>query len=156
MFGGSQERGLRPGTLAVPLIAGFGKAAELSIQEGPVRVQRCQEFRHRLLEGLAPLQFAINGDPQRSISCIVSISIPEVDAETAIDAWQEIVAISHGAACTSQTYTCSHVLNAMGLPAWQQDGALRLSWCHTTPLPDFQRMRDAIDGVRGQARSVSS
>jgi cysteine desulfurase len=154
MYGGGQERGWRPGTLPVPLIAGLGKAAELALDECDTRARRCREFRHQLLAGLAPLQSAINGDPDRCVPHIVNLSIPGVDAETAIEAWHDLVAISHGAACTSQTYTCSHVLSAMGLPNWQQDGALRLSWCHFTPMPDFRAMVEAIERARRESRSV--
>jgi cysteine desulfurase len=61
-----------------------------------------------------------------------------------MEAWHDLVAIAHGAACTSQTYTCSHVLSAMGLDQWRQDGALRLSWSHATEMPDLSAMVEAI------------
>jgi cysteine desulfurase len=155
MHGGGQERGLRPGTLPVHLIAGLGKAAELALEECDERARRCREFRERLLQGLAPLQPIFNGDLNRSVPHILNLSIPGVDAETVIEAWQDLVAISQGAACTSQTYTCSHVLGAMGLPGWQQDGAVRLSWCHLTPLPDCGAMVEAIERARRENRSVA-
>lgn len=148
MHGGGQERGWRPGTLAVPLIAGLGKAAELALEEHERRAARCAEFRRRLLDGLAPLHPVINGDPRRSVPHIVNIAFPGVDAESAMDAWDDLVAVAHGAACTSHAYTCSHVLSAMALPAWRQDGALRLSWCHLTELPDLPAMVEAIERVR--------
>jgi cysteine desulfurase len=156
MYGGGQERGWRPGTLPVPLIAGLGKAAELALDECESRPRQCSEFRERLLEGLAPLQPRINGDPNRSVPHIVNLSIPGVDAETAIDAWRDLVAVSHGAACTSQTYTCSHVLSAMDLPSWRQDGALRLSWCHFTPIPDLSAMVEAVERARTSTSSSSA
>jgi cysteine desulfurase len=144
LFGGGQERGLRPGTLPVHLIAGFGKAAELALAEQPRRGQCCRAFRARLLEGLAPLRPVVHGDPARSLPNIVNLSIPGVDAETAIEAWSGLVEISDGAACTSASYTCSHVLAAMGLPEEQMAGALRFSWCHFSELPDLRAMVDAI------------
>jgi cysteine desulfurase len=148
MHGGGQERGLRPGTLPVALVAGLGKAAELALAEHESRAHLCMTFRDGLLQGLAPLQPVINGDPNHSVPHIVNLAIPGVDAEIAIEAWQDLVAISHGAACTSQTYTCSHVLSAMDLPSWRQDGALRLSWCHFTPLPNLGAMVEAVERVR--------
>lgn len=148
MFGGGQERGLRPGTLPVHLIVGFGKAAELALEEHAVRRARCRDLRDRLLEGLAPLGPVVNGDPARMVPYIVNVAFRGVDAESAIEAWQDLVAISHGAACSSLTYTCSHVLRAMGLPPWQQDGALRFSWCHATEVPDVARMVEALSAVR--------
>ena len=155
MHGGGQERGWRPGTLPVHLIAGLGKAAELALDEQDLRLRRCLEFRERLLAGLAPLQPVINGDPERSVPHIVSLAIPGVDADTAIEAWQDLVAISHGAACTTQTSTCSHVLSAMGLAEWREEGALRLSWSHLTPMPDFQAMVEAIERARQASGSVT-
>ena len=155
MYGGGQEQGWRPGTLPVHLIAGLGKAAQLALDEHDVRVRRCLEFRERLLAGLAPLRPVINGDPKRSVAHIVNLCIPGVDADTAIEAWQDLVAISHGAACTTQTYTCSHVLSAMGLADWREEGALRLSWSHLTPMPDLPAMVEAIEQVRQASGSVA-
>ncbi len=62
MFGGGQERQLRPGTLPVPLIAGLGLAAELAVTEAETRDARCRAFRESLLAGLAPLDPVVNGD----------------------------------------------------------------------------------------------
>jgi cysteine desulfurase len=154
MFGGGQERGLRPGTLPVPLIAGFGLAAELALAERDARAARCRAFRDALLEGLAPLNPIPNGDPASTVPYILNLSLPGLEAEVAIDAWSDLVAISNGAACTSQSYTCSHVLSAMGVPKSRMDGALRFSWCASTPQPDWSAMVSAAApysaGVRTQ------
>lgn len=144
LFGGGQERGLRPGTLPVALIAGLGVAAELALAEHASRAEACVAFRRQLLAGLASLEPVINGDPEYSAPHIVNLSIPGVDAETAMEAWRDLVAISDGAACTSQSYTCSHVLSAMGLAEWRKESALRFSWCHLTALPDFSAMCRAL------------
>jgi cysteine desulfurase len=153
MFGGGQERGLRPGTLPVPLVAGFGLAAELAVSEHEERAARCRAFREALLEGLAPLHPVINGDTARAVPYILNLSLPGVEAEVAIDAWADLVAISNGAACTSQSYTCSHVLGAMGLPKWRMDGALRFSWCASTPQPDWGAMVSAVAPYVAEART---
>jgi len=144
VFGGGQELGFRSGTLPVPLIAALGKAAELALAESADRQNFCRAFRDRLLTAIAPLDPVINGDPALSAPHILNLSIPGVDAETAMEAWQDIVAVSNGAACSSQFYTCSHVLSAMRLPEDRKAGALRLSWSHLTPEPDFARMVRAI------------
>ncbi len=144
VFGGGQELGFRSGTLPVPLIAALGKAAELALAESAGRDAYCRAFRDRLLAGLSPLDPLINGDTDLSTPYILNISIPGVDAESAMEAWQDVAAVSNGAACSSQFYTCSHVLSAMRLPEDRKAGALRLSWCHLTPDPDFARMVRAI------------
>ena len=94
--------------------------------------------------GLAPLRPEINGDPARSIPNIVNLSIPGFDAESVIDAWKDLVAISQGAACTSTSYTCSHVLSAMRLSEERKAGAVRLSWCHFSEMPDLAAMVAAL------------
>jgi cysteine desulfurase len=138
IFGGGQERALRPGTMPVPLVAGFGLAAELAALEQSPRDARCRAFRQSMLDGLAPLEPVVNGDPERSVPYIINLSFPGLEAEAAIDAWKDLVAISNGAACTTQSYTCSHVLAAMNVSGWRADGALRFSWCADTVDPDWR------------------
>lgn len=145
MFGGGQELGLRPGTMPVALIAGFGLAAELAASTASIRAERCRAYRDALLAGLAPLSPAINGDIRLAVPYIVNFSLPGIDSEVVIDAWRDLVAISNGAACTSQSYTCSHVLSAMRVPASQSDGALRFSWGADTPQPDWTALVAAIE-----------
>lgn len=137
MFGGGQERGLRPGTMPVPLAVGFGAAAERAVVEAADRRVRAVRFRDALLAGLAPLEPAVNGNPHRAVPYIINLSFPGLVAEVVIDAWRNLVAISNGAACSSQNYTCSHVLEAMALPEWRTAGAIRLSWCASTREPDW-------------------
>jgi len=153
MFGGGQERELRPGTMPVPLVAGLGLAAELAFAEADARDRACRAFRDSLLAGLAPLEPLVNGDPERSVPYIVNMSFPGLDAETVINAWSGLVAISNGAACTSQSYTCSHVLSAMQLPASRRDGALRFSWCATTPEPDWNALVATLAPYRDVERA---
>jgi cysteine desulfurase len=145
MFGGGQELGLRPGTMPVGLVAGFGLAAELAVTEATSRATKCLAFRDALIAGLAPLSPIVNGDTARAVPYIINLSVPGIDAEVAMDAWRDLVAISNGAACTSQSYTCSHVLSAMQIPASRSDGALRFSWSADTPQPDWKALVAAIE-----------
>jgi cysteine desulfurase len=154
MHGGGQERGLRPGTMPVALAVGFGAAAERAANEHVERRQRCVSFREALLAGLAPLSPTVNGDVHRSVPYILNLSFPGVVAEVVVDAWQDLVAVSNGAACTSQQYTCSHVLAAMGVPAWRSDGAVRLSWCAATPEPDWTALVSALELYRQRTAAV--
>lgn len=154
MFGGGQERGLRPGTLPVPLLVGFGLAGELAVAEAGERKARCEAFRRELMHGLAPLDPAVNGDVQQSVPYIVNLSFPGVEAEVAIDAWRNLVAVSNGAACTTQTQSCSHVLEAMQLSGWRSDNALRFSWSAGTPQPDWPEMVRALEPFRQHTRVV--
>lgn len=138
--------------MPVPLIAALGLAAELAVTEAEARAARCRAFLQSLLTGLAPLNPVVNGDPRRSVPYILNVAFPGMDAETVIDAWRDLVAISNGAACTSQSYTCSHVLSAMQLPAWRKDGALRFSWCAASTEPDWSALVAAVEPHRGVER----
>lgn len=156
MFGGGQERQLRPGTLPVPLVVGFGQAADLAVREAEDRAARCLSFRESLLTGLAPLHPHVNGALEHAVPYILNVSLPDIDAETAIDAWAPLVAISTGAACTSQSYTCSHVLSAMGLDGWRASNALRFSWMATTPTPDWPALVSAVEPFRCTSSGASA
>jgi cysteine desulfurase len=136
-FGGGQERGLRPGTLPVPLIAGLGLAVELAMKEGQERLFRCQAIRKSVISALMPLNPQIHGDLSRVLPHILNLSFPGLDSEAAILALKEDVAISNGSACTSANYTPSHVLAAMNIPKSEILGAIRLSWSHMTPDLDW-------------------
>lgn len=130
MYGGGQQRGLRPGTLPVHLIAGFGTASKLALIERDERTRKNLAFRETVMQALAPLDAVINGDPELCVPNMLNISIPGLDGEAAIVATKDLVAISNGSACTSQRYEHSHVLEAMGLEPARIAGALRLSWWH--------------------------
>jgi cysteine desulfurase len=156
MFGGGQERGLRPGTMPVALTVGFGAAAEQALDECDGRRARCEEFREALLHGLAPLEPVINGDPVRSVPYIANLSFPGLVSEVIMDAWRNLVAVSNGAACSSQRYTCSHVLAAMRVPSWRADSAVRLSWCASTAEPDWPALVAAAEPHRRLRRSSAS
>jgi cysteine desulfurase len=150
-FGGGQERGLRPGTLPVPLIVGLGLAAELALTEVEQRAALCRAFRARALEALATLDPILTGDQTRVVPRILNLSFPDIDAYAAIEAVADVASISNGSACTSGATTCSHVLGAMGMAGQRAEGAIRLSWCHTTPEPNWPRFVQAIRQLRAEA-----
>jgi cysteine desulfurase len=137
-YGGGQERGLRPGTLPVPLIAGLGLAAELALENAEVRAAICNDFRRDVIKSISSLNPSFNGDQERTLPHTLNISFPGLDSEALMVALKSEVAISNGSACTSQSYQPSHVLQAMGLPTTRIQGAIRLSWCHMTEEVDWQ------------------
>jgi cysteine desulfurase len=149
MFGGGQERGLRPGTLPVPLIVGFGLAAELAQKEQVARHQKCMAIRVGAIQALQSLQPHFHGDEKRGVlPHILSFSVPGVDSEATMVATKDLVAISNGSACTSASYQPSHVLQAMGVTKDVLSGTVRISWSHLTdhpPWPHFvERLSDLV------------
>lgn len=133
MFGGGQERGIRPGTQPVHLIAGLGLSAELAKKEYKEREEKCLEIRKEILIQLKDKNIIKNGDQAHCIPHVLNFAIPGLDSETAILKLKGKVAISNGSACTSQSYEPSHVLTAMGIDANIIDSSLRISWSSSTP-----------------------
>lgn len=147
-FGGGQERGLRPGTLPVPLIAGFGLGCELAVRHAEGRSKRNEAFRRVMLDHLAALDPTFHGDLTHAVPHTVNFSVKGVDSEALMVAWKDLVAVSNGSACTSSSYNPSHVLSAMGLTEEEISGAVRVSWCHLTPQVDWARFVTVIDSLR--------
>ncbi|OXM65310.1 cysteine desulfurase DndA [Amycolatopsis vastitatis] len=147
MYGGGQERGLRPGTLPVALIAGLGTAAELAGKEHQARSEANLRYRQTIVDTFLELGGQINGDPDRAVPHTLNVAIPGLDSEAVMLALKGFAAISNGSACTSQRYEPSHVLAAMGLPEPQVAGALRISWDHKTPMIDVEEVRQRIKAI---------
>lgn len=151
MYGGGQEQGLRPGTLPVPLIAGFGEAAKLALHNHGARADSCRTFRETALTALAPLAPLVNGDPEQTLPHCINLSFPGIRSDRAIAALKRLIAVSSTAACTSHTRTPSHVLAAMGLAEERIEQSFRLSWCHLTPSPDWPAVVAILTGLRQSA-----
>jgi len=144
MFGGGQERGLRPGTIPVPLAVGLGLAADLAQRDVVHRTAKVRAIRESAFSALAHLNPQWNGDPARALPHVLNLSLPGLDSEAVMLAWKGVAAISNGSACTSHSYAPSHVLLAMGLDGERVRGALRISWCHLTEDVNWQEMVNAV------------
>ena len=113
--GGGHERGMRSGTLPVPLIVGFGKACELCQQEMEQEALRLSALRDRLKKGLeAKLdEVFINGSLEHRLPNNLNMSFAYVEGESLLMGINDI-AVSSGSACTSATLEPSYVLKALG------------------------------------------
>lgn len=148
MHGGGQERGLRPGTLPVALIAGLGKAAELANKMSESRRAKCRVIKSKAMEAFLPLSPRVHGPAADTQDHVLNIAFPGLDSEALMVALKMDVAVSNGSACTSSSYTPSHVLKAMGFTDDEANEAVRFSWCHLTPDVDWldlaKRIRDLM------------
>ena len=144
MFGGGQERGLRPGTVPVPLVAGFGEACRLALSEQEKRSSACAAERSKVTTALEPLEPFFNGDQDQVLPHVMNLSIPGLDAEAAMMILRDLVASSNGSACTSSSYEPSHVLTAMGLAPERASGALRISWSHDPVLANWSEVAERL------------
>ncbi|QEU73196.1 cysteine desulfurase DndA [Streptomyces nitrosporeus] len=153
MFGGGQERKLRPGTLPVPLIMGLYEAARI-FNEGQARWKRdALAIRERMLTALGKTRFRINGDADRTVPHILNVTFDGLNAEALIVRLKSQVAVATGSACTSAAYTPSHVLTAMGLPEEVATNGLRFSW-FPSQIADFDPEDVAATIARMQPDAV--
>lgn len=128
MYGGGQERKLRPGTLPVPLIMGLAEAAKIFQSEQKEWHAQAAEIKDRLLAALQRTRFEVHGDQDHAVPHILNVHFDGVSAEALIVRLKNQVAVATGSACTSASYTPSHVLAAMRLPEEAVKNGLRLSW----------------------------
>jgi cysteine desulfurase len=116
MDGGGHERGMRSGTLPVPLIVGFGRACDIMAQEGRAEADRIaalrERLRSRIMAGLDEVY--INGSVEHRLPGNLNISFNFVEGEGLMMAIKD-VAVSSGSACTSASLEPSYVLRALGV-----------------------------------------
>jgi cysteine desulfurase len=114
--GGGHERGMRSGTLPVPLIVGFGKACEICMQLMPEESKRLTELRERLKEGILKSldEVYLNGHPTKRLPNNLNLSFAYVEGESVLMGLKDI-AVSSGSACTSATLEPSYVIRALGV-----------------------------------------
>jgi cysteine desulfurase len=113
--GGGHERGMRSGTLPVPMIVGFGKAAELAREEREAEAIRLGALRDRLYRSISSRlpETYVNGSIEHRLPGNLNISFAFVEGESLLMALKD-VAVSSGSACTSASLEPSYVLRALG------------------------------------------
>ena len=124
--GGGHERGMRSGTLPVPLIVGFGKACQLCQHEMAQEAERLRGLRERLRQGLLDHleDTFLNGHPTERLPGNLNLSFAHVEGEALMMSMRN-VAVSSGSACTSASIEPSYVLKALGLSDELAHGSLR-------------------------------
>ena len=149
-FGGGQERGLRPGTLPVHQIAGFGAAAEIAQRRLAGEGTRLDALGARLWAGLVRLGGVhLNGQDAPRAPGILNVSFEDVEGESLINALAGL-AVSTGAACNSEARDPSYVLRALGRDSRLAESSLRFS------LGRFSTAADIDFAVTAVTRAVAS
>ncbi|HEX7240034.1 MAG TPA: cysteine desulfurase family protein [Longimicrobiaceae bacterium] len=158
VYGGSQERGLRPGTEDVAGAVGFALAAELATRDREAEMARLGALRDRLEAGLraAVPDLVVNAAGAERLPTVLSACIPGVDAGTLIPALDlEGIAASGGSACSSGSSEPSYVLTAMGLPPQVASPSVRFSVGHETTEEEIDRVIAVVPGLVERLRSFS-
>lgn len=156
--GGSQERGKRGGTLNVPAIAGFGKAAEIAVRDLVINQQKLRSIREyflaKLKENIDYIQ--INGHPHQKIQGTVSVSFEMIEGESLLMLLDlDGVAVSTASACTSNSLLPSHVLKAMGIEDDLAQGTIRFSFGKNTSKADVDYALEVLTGAVKKLRAIS-
>jgi cysteine desulfurase len=146
--GGGHENGLRSGTLNVPAIVGFGRAAEICREEMPAESRRLAALRDRLLAGLqASLDgVRVNGSLERRLPHNLHVSFEGVDGEALLMALGDL-AVSTGSACSSGSQAPSHVLQAIGAIGTDASASIRFGLGRPTIDADIDFAIDRVTTV---------
>jgi cysteine desulfurase len=88
------------------------------------------------------------GDQDLVMDHVVNLAFSGLDSEALIVALKDLIAISNGSACTSSSYSPSHVLKAMGMTDDEANQCVRISWCHITPEVDWAAVAERIRAMR--------
>lgn len=157
MDGGGHERGMRSGTLNVPSIVGFGKAAEIAkneMEKDAAHVSRLRDkLEQALMKGLEEVY--VNGNPDHRMPHVSNLSFKHVEGEGLMMTFNQNIALSSGSACTSASLEPSYVLIAMGLGDDLAHSSLRFSLGRFTKEEDIDYTIEAITKGVNHMRDLS-
>mgnify|MGYP006091559375 FL=1 len=138
MFGGSQQRRMRPGTLAVDLIAGLGEAASVSRRTMASDLSHLSALKQQLTRGLQDIDgLHINGPSEGGYPGILNVGVKDVEGESLLHALEPLC-VATGSACNSQSLEPSYVLRAIGRSDLEAQSAIRFSLGRLTTPDDIE------------------
>ena len=125
--GGGHERGMRSGTVPVPLVVGFGKAAEICREVMGEESKRLAALRDRLQEQIVSKvdEAYVNGHATRRLPHNLNISFAYVEGESVLMGLNREAALASGSACTSATLEPSYVISALGVDSELAHSSIR-------------------------------
>ncbi len=150
IHGGGHERGMRSGTLNVPGIVGFGKAAELALRLMPEEMPRLARLRNKLWDGIREGldEVYLNGHPEDRLPNNLNVSFAFVEGESLMMGMKEL-AVSSGSACTSASLEPSYVLKNIGVGEDLAHTSIRFSIGRFTTEEEIDyTIRKVIESVK--------
>jgi cysteine desulfurase len=156
MDGGGHERGMRSGTLAVPLIVGFGKACDILLHEGKKESAALLALRERLRERIMSQldEVYINGSMEHRLPGNLNLSFNFVEGEGLMMAIKD-VAVSSGSACTSASLEPSYVLRALGVGDELAHSSIRFGLGRFTTQEEVDYVADLVVAKVKRLRELS-
>ena len=157
MDGGGHERGMRSGTLNVPGIVGFGKAAEIAMQEMEADAARLSVLRDKLENAFKENleEVYVNGNVEHRMPHVANISFKHVEGEGLMMTFNQNIAVSSGSACTSSSLEPSYVLISLGLGDDLAHSSLRFSLGRFTTEEEIDRTIEMISKGVNHMRDLS-
>jgi cysteine desulfurase len=157
MDGGGHERGMRSGTLPVPLIVGFGRAAEIARDEMAPEGERLAKLRDRLQDMILSSvdEAYLNGRADRRLPQNLNISFAYVEGESVLMGLNKETALSSGSACTSATLEPSYVIAALGASAELAHSSIRFSLHRFTTAEEVEYVGQRTIEVVKRLRDMS-
>lgn len=151
LFGGGQQRRIRPGTLPTELIAGFGMAAEIAANRIDEDLRHLRALRDALWKHISDLDgLLLNGD-LAGFPGILNVSAEGVEGESLLLALEPLL-VATGSACNSKAQEPSYVLRALGRSDLQAQSAIRFSFGRSTTTDEVtfaaRRYRSAVTRLR--------
>lgn len=147
--GGGQENGLRPGTVPVGLVAGFGEACQIASGEWLQDSTRMARFALRLKEELQRRfpHIRLFGHPNHRVAGNLSLGFPGIFAHQVIEMVSDKLALSTGSACSSGSTEPSRVLLALGLEPEVAESGFRISLGRFTSDEEIDIAIDALSKI---------
>jgi cysteine desulfurase len=155
--GGGHERGMRSGTLNVPGIVGFGKAAEIAKAEMAQDAARLSALRDKLEKGFQDNleEVYVNGNIENRMPHVTNISFKHVEGEGLMMTFNQNIAVSSGSACTSASLEPSYVLVALGLGDDLAHSSIRFSLGRFTKEEDIDDALQLVTAGVNHMRDLS-
>jgi cysteine desulfurase len=155
--GGGHERGLRAGTLNVPGIVGFGRAAQIAKSDLESESERLRELRDRLLQRLRARvpDLHINGSLEHRLPNNLNVSFPNVAGEALLVGIDDIC-VSAGSACSSGSEEPPYVLKALALDPDLARASIRFGLGRYTTEEEVDYAAGKVADVVHQLRQMSA
>ncbi|HET7231429.1 MAG TPA: cysteine desulfurase family protein [Longimicrobium sp.] len=158
LFGGGQERGLRPGTEDVAGALGFAAAAQAAEAQREQAMARVEALRDRLEAGLRERVpgLLVNGAGAARLPTVSNVSVPGADPQALLMSLDlEGIAVSSGSACSSGAVEPSHVLTAMGVAPEVAGPSVRFSLGWGTTGAEIDRVLEVFPAVAERVRALA-
>ncbi|SHF26218.1 cysteine desulfurase [Seinonella peptonophila] len=159
LFGGGQERELRPSTLPTPLIVGFAAAAKAMTKEVAYEEQRLSNLRDYCFSQIQQEieNVELNGHPQKRLPGNINLSFEGIEGQAVLlELNREEIYISSGSACSAGKHAASHVLMAMGRNEEIAHQSLRITFGRQTTKNDIDILVNKLKSIIGYFRSMKT